>query len=363
MKQFMRAALLALLMLLLERDSPPPGDMWARLEAIVRAYRYDFVSWELKSIAYKVRYAIASPHRRWSIDQRKDFVLNYFHLMKYSPHSHEIYRSRPIVENILQEQLAAVIVDKGLSYNGWVFPPVSIRLTKMPLQLAISPRDKIMLIANISLTPDLSVEERARLEEEIERKLNVSALITSIGGMSTYPAMIPEDSNLEWTIKEMAHEWVHHYLLFRPLGQRYKDSDEMRTVNETVANIVSNELGGAMLARFYPEYIPNYEVSAQPAIDYYTEMAVTRIVVDKLLAAGKVALAEEFMETRRKMFADNGYNIRRINQAYFAYHSAYADHPGERGDSPIGPEIVKMAQDMPMRQWLDMVSRGTSYGR
>jgi hypothetical protein len=44
--------------------------------------------------------------------------------------------------------------------------------------------------------------------------------------------------------------------------------------------------------------------------------------------AGKVELAEEFMEERRQFFWKKGYHIRKLNQAYFAFHGAYA---GRRG--------------------------------
>ncbi|MDO8637779.1 MAG: hypothetical protein Q7R34_16345, partial [Dehalococcoidia bacterium] len=49
--------------------------------------------------------------------------------------------------------------------------------------------------------------------------------------------------------------------------------------------------------------------------------------VDELLAKGQVKEAESFMEERRQFFAKEGYYLRRLNQAYFAFHGSYADTP------------------------------------
>ena len=68
-------------------------------------------------------------------------------------------------------------------------------------------------------------------------------------------------------------------------------------------------------------------------------MRITREHVDQLLAAGEIEEAEAYMEVRRHVFWDNGYMIRRINQAYFAFHGAYNDTPGggASGTDPVGP--------------------------
>ena len=69
-------------------------------------------------------------------------------------------------------------------------------------------------------------------------------------------------------------------------------------------------------------------------------MHITRVHVDELLAAGKVTEAETFMEQRRLFFWENGYAIRKLNQAYFAFYGAYADVPGgAAGEDPVGPAV------------------------
>ena len=46
------------------------------------------------------------------------------------------------------------------------------------------------------------------------------------------------------------------------------------------------------------------------------------------------------MEGRRLIFLQNGYLLRNLNQAYFAFHGAYADIPGgAAGEDPVGPAV------------------------
>ena len=71
-------------------------------------------------------------------------------------------------------------------------------------------------------------------------------------------------------------------------------------------------------------------------------MRETRVTTDELLAQGKIEEAEAYMEQRRKLFVQNGYGIRKLNQAYFAFHGAYNAVPGgapAAGRDPIGPAV------------------------
>ena len=43
------------------------------------------------------------------------------------------------------------------------------------------------------------------------------------------------------------------------------------------------------------------------------------------------------MELQRLIFVDNGYNIRKLNQAYFAFYSSYADSAAS--NTSIGNEL------------------------
>jgi hypothetical protein len=69
-------------------------------------------------------------------------------------------------------------------------------------------------------------------------------------------------------------------------------------------------------------------------------MHTTRVHADELLAEGKIEEAEAYMEARRQFLWDNGYAIRKLNQAYFAFFGAYADVPGgAAGEDPVGPAV------------------------
>ena len=92
-------------------------------------------------------------------------------------------------------------------------------------------------------------------------------------------------------------------------------------------------------------------------------MAETRIKVDELLAAGKIEEAEDYMEERRQLFLEQGYAIRKLNQAYFAFYSAYAAEPGgAQGSDPIGPLLRDIREQSPsVFAFLDAVAPITSF--
>ena len=66
-------------------------------------------------------------------------------------------------------------------------------------------------------------------------------------------------------------------------------------------------------------------------------MKTTRIETESLLSKNQIAAAEEYMETRRKLFNQNGYNIRKLNQAWFAFHGTYGESAASI--SPIGSQV------------------------
>jgi hypothetical protein len=92
-------------------------------------------------------------------------------------------------------------------------------------------------------------------------------------------------------------------------------------------------------------------------------MHTTRVTVDELLGDGKVTEAERYMDERRTLFWNNGYAIRRLNQAYFAFYGAYADAPGgAAGKDPVGPVVRAFReQSGSLSSFLDQISRVTSF--
>ena len=70
------------------------------------------------------------------------------------------------------------------------------------------------------------------------------------------------------------------------------------------------------------------------------------------------------MESRQALFLENGYFIRRLNQAYFAFHGAYADEPGAAGTDPVGPAVRLLRQNSDnLADFLNRISWMTSYAQ
>jgi hypothetical protein len=185
--------------------------------------------------------------------------------------------------------------------------------------------------------------------------------------------MVMRSSDLTWLSTVISHEWTHNFLTLRPLGLSYETTPQLRSMNETAAAISGNELGDQVIRRFYPELVPKPEppqivslerVSTRPAsFDFRAEMHATRVRVDALLAKGKIAEAETFMETRRRVFYQHGYTIRKLNQAYFAFYGAYEDLPGgAAGEDPVGPAVRALRQQsITLAAFLNRISWMTSF--
>ncbi len=69
------------------------------------------------------------------------------------------------------------------------------------------------------------------------------------------------------------------------------------------------------------------------------------------------------MEQRRLFFWQNGYAIRKLNQAYFAFYGAYADVPGgAAGEDPVGPAVRALrAQSASLTAFLKTISQMDSF--
>ena len=261
----------------------------------------------------------------------------------------------PLAEATLQSQITEALADFDLTASGQPIPPVLYHTSSTPLALIVSERSVIQQIANISVEPALTLDNQIELEDEVAGSLDVSTLVVPIGGVGVYPTMVTETTDLRWMLETIAHEWTHNYLTLRPLGINYSTTPELRTMNETTASIVGNEIGTYVVQNYYPELLASqpdpslvsFDEAPQPApeledtpFDFRAEMHETRVKADKLLAEGKIEEAETYMEQRRQFLWDNGYLLRKLNQAYFAFHGAYADSPGgAAGEDPVGPAV------------------------
>jgi hypothetical protein len=286
----------------------------------------------------------------------------------------------PLAEQIVQEQTSVVLADLGMVVGGWAFPPVAFHFTRLPDALIVSPREVIRQDASIQIVPDLGLEEHVRLEQEVERALGVSALVEPVGGIGTYPTMVQETNSLTFLLEVVAHEWIHNYLTLRPLGLLYDSTPELRTMNETAATLLGREIGSRTLSRYYPELVPPPPVLPSedgstmtagplpapepPAFDFRAEMHATRVEADRLLAEGRIEEAEAYMEARRHVLWEHGYRIRRLNQAYFAFHGAYADEPeGPAGEDPVGDAVRELwRRSASPREFLVTIAWMNDYG-
>ena len=124
--------------------------------------------------------------------------------------------------------------------------------------------------------------------------------------------------------------------------------------------MVSKEIGSIVYEKYYSRYegSTNQNQADESGFDFNHEMREIRKTVDTYLARGEVEQAEEFMEQKRQELASKGYYIRKLNQAYFAFHGVYADSP--TSISPIGLELRKLrSQSASLKDFLETVAAMT----
>jgi hypothetical protein len=92
-------------------------------------------------------------------------------------------------------------------------------------------------------------------------------------------------------------------------------------------------------------------------------MHETRVTADSLLAEGKIAEAEAYMETRRQVFLKNGHFLRKLNQAYFSFYGSYADTPGgAAGEDPVGPAVRSLwEQSASLSEFVNRIAWMTTF--
>ena len=224
----------------------------------------------------------------------------------------------------------------------WVFPPVDVEFDEPTRSLSISPRSHIELIERRPLRPGLSLDEAVEREADVESAGDVAALVGSLAGAATYPSIVAPVGDYRRLVPTIAHEWVHHYLSFYRLGLSYFVSDDLKTINETVASIVGEEIAAAVLDRFGDPTTPREAAGVTGRIDPAGPLRELRLDVDELLAGGWIELAEELMERVRLELEVGGVSIRRINQAYFAWFGVYAARPD--AIDPLGPQLREIRE-------------------
>lgn len=347
-----------------------------------RAYEFDYLEWELDAFFQKAVQAATKAEKLLNSDQQMRVVNSYLLTVREqnqletdlrnasaSPNASDKLKvpeltqaldrktgefevlSR-LAEPVIQNQTELSLASLGFGLGGQVLPPVLYQVSEMPMNLIVSPRTEISTIFEINLEPGLSVLEREKIESGIFRDYSLAALVEPIGGLGAYPTMVMQSSDIAWLLETVSHEWTHNWLTFHSLGLRYFTSDQLRTINETTSSISGKEICQQTLKTWYPQYLPVDEknkhattkkpfVPEKESFSFRKEMHTTRVRVDAFLAEGKVEESEAYTESRRVFLWENGYHLRKINQAYFAFYGSYNDTPGggAAGDDPVGPVV------------------------
>jgi uncharacterized protein YdcH (DUF465 family) len=375
-------------------------DLYQHLRAIARPYHFSLAAWEIKTFPHEVN-QLTSGWRNQTADEVQT-VTDHFdtvrriRIMKSQIQAinhtgqgdssqleeeldtlrEQSLASQDEVERILEKQIKVVLAEQDIFNPMDIcgvrprinFPPLNFKLEPPPKLLVVSPRERIESLREFLLKPDISLEEMEAVEAKAD-ELGVSSLVVELGGLgSTYPSLVTNEASLRFTLDAAAEEWLHQYLFPRPLGILYtldliglSPDYEIATINETVASMASKEIGTLVYEKYYAPY-ENAEDSSQndsSGFDFNREMRDIRRKVDEYLACGEIEPAEEFMEEKRQYLADNGYYIRKLNQAYFAFHGAYADSP--TSVSPIGVELEKLReQSLSLKDFLNKATTITS---
>ncbi|MBI4571373.1 MAG: hypothetical protein HY723_05435 [Chloroflexi bacterium] len=323
---------------------------------------FNFISWELRHLPGKWLYLTGRFFQGGLSREEQDERLGRYLLLTSQARALQrsdgdsgdparLLRERDELENdveaIIEGRVTAVLGSQDLESSllflpALVFPPVDFELARTPLVLSVSPRDRIELAGQRPLRAGLRPEEVERIESDVERGGKRSAFVDDVGGVAAYPSIVVPQADYALLVELVAHEWVHQYLFFRPLGRRYFDSQELQTLNETVASIAGRDLAALVVQRYSlsPEVAAQIEALAPPAVDAGPALRELRIEVERLLDAGQTGQAEALMERRRQELAAQGVRFRRINQAFFASRGVYADDPASI--DPIGGKLAAL---------------------
>ncbi len=358
----------------------PRGDrrILSVAEGAVVTQRYALVSWEVGNFPAKWLHRIYTvlPWSDTSLEERRADLNEYLALVERLRQARaaldrssalsapdvaakqaavdtllrERDRLRTSVEEYLESVISAVVDEQGLGAPGdFLWPPVDFRLDQPPRVLITSPRDRIERMETVLVSAAVSVREMELAETRLLEKDGLSAVIEPTGGLATYPTVIGHDSDLLPLLEVAAHEWLHSYLFFHPLGQNYDRSDLLTQLNETLADMAGREIGGLAYTKLTGKAAPPIERPADPlaapppvpgVFSFSRFMRETRLRTDELLASGEIAGAEAYMEARRVELNTHGYAVRKINQAYFAFHGSYGESPASV--SPVAGELFDL---------------------
>lgn len=369
----------------------------------VNPYRFNLLGWEIESLSREFSHWLAGSNGISATESV--IVVEYFNHVAQenslrgqlerdgntqeqkellSTQLTEVTLLRQVMERkaqlVLEAQIRQTASFLGIfnpldSFWNWQagFPPVKLALQPPPKLLVVSSRGVIERMNSITLEQDLRLEAIQLLESQVDA-LGVSSLVVDLGGIATYPSFVSNKYGLQFAIYTAIEEWLHQYLFFRPLGIRFaldemglSQAYEIIIMNETLAGMVSREMGDRLIADFYSACFPaandseeQHETGEHP---FVTAMRRTRQEVDRLLELGEIEQADRYMQESRDQLEAQGYYIRKLNQAYFAFYGSYSDSPafpnpiyndllGLRSASETLSEFLQIASSFTSREEL-----------
>jgi len=352
----------------------PQANLNSAINTATKGYRFSIFRWEVSAIFSEIKQTwedrnLSANNSQTVVDYFNDYPQNTLSLSGTTALQNK-------VETIIELQIRAVLRQNGIinpfdSVFRVNFPPIAFELAEPPHLLVISPRNQIDRIRDVLLLQNMTTDQMNNIENQVEAS-GYSALAVELGGLGvTYPTFVNSNSSLHDVLNAATEEWVHQYLAFKPLGFRYvldllgiSRNQDIITMNESLAGIVSSEIGDEVYNKYYASYFPASNnppstISSAPAFDFNAAMRQIRQNVDAYLAAGQIDQAEQYMNEQRNYLQTQGYYIRKLNQAYFAFYGTYADTPAYI--DPIGTAIQDIRnQRSLLKDFLNAVDHVTS---
>ena len=325
------------------------------LDNVAGKHKFSLALWEIQHLPLKWSHLVWEmfPGNKPSDEERKEIGTEYLSIVrKLNIYEEQVSTSQTLsnpkylsaiesleierkmlkarAEEAIESILSEVIQQQGLGLPfGILLPPTDFHFGSPPHILVTSPRDVIKLSGTKLINPSITGAERHSLEKSAESDGKTSALVDDLAGIGTYPAIVSDSTSLRNLLRTAAHEWLHNYWILHPLGRNMWDSTEMRTINETSANIAGNEIGDLafqLMGEDLSDSINKYK--HQSALSHWDNQLIeTRKEVDRLLSLNEIEKAEKLMKEKTWELRLAGYGVRKINQAYFAFRGQYADGP------------------------------------